>query len=195
MNRQINSNLICICASNTAPFHAQPNNTILLNASTSAIAPPAQSCTCIRQIRNNTGNTNVLGYDTSTREVSYRAKSFIIDHPIDKNKYLVHGCLEGPEGGVYYRGEGEITNGVSIQIQLPEYVKKLATDFTIQIRPIYCGKKIEQLYTSRMNGNSFTVYGGNCCFYWLVHGKRCNIDVEPDKNNVNVKGSGPYKWI
>ena len=29
----------------------------------------------------------------------------IIDHPDDKeNKYLIHGCLEGPEVGVYYRG-------------------------------------------------------------------------------------------
>jgi hypothetical protein len=32
-------------------------------------------------------------------------------------------------------------------------------------------------------------------FYWLVFGKRCNIEVEPDKSTVIVKGSGPYKWI
>ena len=37
-----------------------------------------------------------------------KTKTFIIDHPIDKNKYLVHGCLEGPEFGVYYRGKSEI---------------------------------------------------------------------------------------
>ena len=29
------------------------------------------------------------------------SKSFIIDHPTDPSKYLVHVCLEGPEAGVY----------------------------------------------------------------------------------------------
>ena len=27
----------------------------------------------------------------------------MIDHPIDKNEYLVHACLEGHESGVYYK--------------------------------------------------------------------------------------------
>ena len=71
----------------------------------------------------------------------------------------------------------------------------MATDFTIQITPIYAGKKIEQLYTSEVENNCFTVYGENCKFYWLVQGKRNDIEVEPNKNNVNVKGNGPYKWI
>jgi len=123
------------------------------------------------------------------------AKTFVIDHPTDKNKYLVHGCLEGPEGGVYYRGKSEIINGESIEIHLPEYVKKIATDFTIQITPIYTGKKIDQLYASEIEENTFTVYGENSKFYWLVHGKRCNIEVEPSKNDVIVKGTGPYKWL
>jgi hypothetical protein len=41
---------------------------------------------------------NSLLYNTS--------KTFIIDHPIKKDKYLVHACVEGPETGVYYRGKG-----------------------------------------------------------------------------------------
>jgi hypothetical protein len=122
-------------------------------------------------------------------------KSFIINHPVDEAKYLVHACLEGPEAGVYYRGKGEILNNKYITINLPDYVENLATDFTIQITPIYCGKKIEQLYTSEVINNSFNVYGENCSFYWLVQGKRNNIEIEPLKSNVNVKGNGPYKWI
>jgi hypothetical protein len=78
---------------------------------------------------------------------------------------------------------------------LPNYVKKLATDFTIQITPIYSGKNINQLYTSEVENNSFTVYGENCKFFWLVQGNRFNIEVEPLKNSVQVKGNGPYKWI
>ena len=33
---------------------------------------------------------------------------------------MVHGCLEGPEAGVYYRGKGEIPEGEdSVVITLP----------------------------------------------------------------------------
>jgi hypothetical protein len=46
-----------------------------------------------------------------------------------------------------------------------------------------------------LNLHWFKVYGENCKFHWLVHGKRCNVEVEPDKNSVIVKGNGPYKWI
>jgi hypothetical protein len=131
----------------------------------------------------------------SSAATSATNKTFVIDHPIKENKYLVHACLEGPEAGVYYRGKGEITNGESVNILLPDYVKSLATDFTIQITPIYNEKKMEQLYTSEVKNNSFTVYGENTKFFWLVHGKRTNIEVEPLKLNVKVKGTGPYKWI
>jgi len=145
----------------------------------------------------------MLLYDTTTFEVvrstlatSSNAKTFVIDHPINKDKYLVHGCLEGPEGGVYYRGKGEITNNESVIICLPDYVEKLARDFTVQITPIFNGQNsTKQLCTSEVENNSFIVYGENTKFYWLVHGKRGDINVEPLKSETEVKGTGPYKWI
>lgn len=121
-------------------------------------------------------------------------KPFIIEHPNDNNKYLVHTCLEGPEAGVYYRGRAHITNNFSTAIQLPEYVENLAYDFTIQVTPIYNGKIIT-LNVSEVTDNKFMVYGENCSFYWNLIGKRFDIEVEPYKNDVVVKGSGPYKWI
>jgi len=125
----------------------------------------------------------------------YSPKTFVIDHPRDNNKYLVHACLEGPEAGVYYRGKSEITNNESITINLPDYVEHLATDFTIQITPIFSNKEIKQLYVSEVENNSFIVYGENTKFFWLVQGKRCDIVVEPSKDNTIVNGTGPYKWI
>ncbi len=122
------------------------------------------------------------------------SKSFIIDHPIDSEKYLVHTCLEGPEVGVYYRGMGEIANNLSVEIELPYYVSKLAYDFTLNLTPIYDGK-IHILNTGKIENNKFTVYGDNCEFYWTVFGKRFDIDVEPNKNSVNIKGNGPYLYI
>ena len=70
------------------------------------------------------------------------------------------------------------------------------TDFTIQVTPIYSGKNI-QLCTSRVEDNKFTVFSnnGNVEFFWIVYGKRTHIEIEPDKNKVDVKGNGPYKWI
>ena len=127
-------------------------------------------------------------YNTTT-------KTFVIDHPDDKSKYLVHGCLEGPEAGVYYRGKDEIRDEKSVTIELPDYVKNIATELTIQITPIYDGKTIKTFNVSEVEDNKFTVYGPNGKFYWIVHGKRLSISVEPLKEEVNVKGDGPYKWI
>jgi hypothetical protein len=121
-------------------------------------------------------------------------KSFIINHPIQEDKYLVHACLEGPEAGVYYRGIGEIIDNYSTTIELPYYVNRFARDFTIQITPIFNGK-FNTLNTSEVFNNKFNVYGENCKFYWIVYGKRLDINVEPLKTEVNVKGDGPYLYI
>jgi hypothetical protein len=123
-------------------------------------------------------------------------KSFVIDHPNDAGKYLVHSCLEGPEAGVYYRGEGKITNHEFAVIQLPDYVKNLALFLTVEITPIYDGIEDKQpLSVSRVVDNQFTVYGENCDFFWTVFGKRQDIQVEPSKTSVTVMGQGPYKWL
>jgi hypothetical protein len=151
---------------------------------------------------NTTGNTgNVLTYDTTTKEISYyTSKTFIIDHPNADDKYLVHGCLEGPENGVYYRGEGKITNDHSTEIYLPDYVDSFATNFTVQITPILSfyttNLPSEPLvyYASTVEDNTFKVFGKNGSFYWHVHGKRSSLNVEPNKEDVIVHGDGPYKW-
>ena len=123
------------------------------------------------------------------------SKSFIIDHPTDPNKYLVHVCLEGPEAGVYYRGVGEVVNNASTVIQLPDYVANLASDFTIQLTAVYDGVKVKTYNFTEVENNEFTVYGENGKFHWLVIGKRHDIVVEPMKSDVELKGEGPYLWI
>ena len=137
----------------------------------------------------------VLGFNASN-QFEWSVKSFIIDHPINENKYLVHTCLEGPEVGVYYRGEGKIENNSSVTITLPEYLDKFASNFTVQITPIYNGKTVNCQYSaSRVANNQFTVYGENGEFYWMVHATRGEIVVEPDKKDVKINGSGPYLWL
>jgi len=153
-----------------------------------------------------TGVAGSLFYDTtataganalkiSTGSAWQTVKSFVIDHPKDKNKYLVHGCLEGPEAGVYYRGKGEITNNESVEIELPDYVCDIAKNLTIQISGIYDGSGLKLYNADFVVNNKFNVYGPNGKFSWIVHGSRADIEVEPSKHNTIVKGNGPYKWI
>jgi len=142
-----------------------------------------------------TPGTGGVWYDAAASTLHYSLlKSFIIDHPIQEDRYLVHACLEGPEAGVYYRGTGEILDNKSADIELPYYVEELATDFTVQITPIYNGK-INILNVSEVSNNKFTVYGENCKFYWQATGKRSDIIIEPLKSDVEVKGQGPYLYI
>jgi hypothetical protein len=52
------------------------------------------------------------------------AKKFVISHPTQPGKQLVHSAIEGPETAVYYRGEGQLANGRA-EISLPEYFESL----------------------------------------------------------------------
>lgn len=127
-------------------------------------------------------------------------KSFIIQHPILNDNYLVHACLEGPEVGVYYRGVGEIKeeNNLCTTIILPKYVSAFATDFTINVTPIFNGNFDNILSVSEIVNNEFTVYSkNNCKFYWTVTGRQIgfNFEIEPLKSSVTVKGDGPYLYI
>jgi len=139
------------------------------------------------------GEFGVVSYSSGSYYYD-STKTFVIEHPNNVDKFLVHGCLEGPEAGVYYRGKDKIVNNEFVEIELPHYVSKLATNFTIQINPIYNGKVVV-LNSSEVENNKFRVYGENATFHWIVYAKRHDIEVEPDKNTVVVKGSGPYLYI
>jgi hypothetical protein len=141
------------------------------------------------------GSLNGVYYDTTSQNLYYSAtKTFVIDNPVHSSKYLVHGCLEGPEAGVYYRGKGEITNDTCVIIELPYYVSSLATNFSVQVSAIFNGK-INNYNVSNVVDNKFVVYGNNGKFHWIVYGTRQELDVDPNKSDVVVKGEGPYLWI
>ena len=180
----------------------QSSQSIVLNATTSALNA-TQSSLLIKPIRNlNTGSLPFLAYDSTSGEVIYdTTKTFVIEHPTDKDKYLVHACLEGPEAGVYYRGESEILPyQKSTIIHLPDYVFSLASQFTVHITPIldFNGQVDDLLIMNAtpVQNNQFKVISNRPGkFHWVVYGKRQEIVVEPLKSDVEVKGNGPYKWI
>lgn len=187
----------------------QKENSIVISATGTIVTGATANATYIAPIRQESTNvTYLMMYNTGTNEITRSGstsgnanKTFVIDHPVPNNedKYLIHACLEGPEAGVYYRGKDEIPVGSNqLTITLPSYVQYLATDFTIQVTPIFEGI-FTSLLCSEIQNNQFTVYSNNgyCKFYWHVFGKRNSINIEVNKNDVIVKGdlNGPYRWI
>ncbi len=67
-------------------------------------------------------------------EISATNKSFVIDHPTKPGKKLRYGSLEGPENGVYVRGE---LKGFNV-IETPDHWEGLVypDSFTVTLTPI-----------------------------------------------------------
>jgi hypothetical protein len=93
---------------------------------------------------------------TVTGDIVATTKSFDIIHPTKPGWRLRYGVLEGPEHGVYLRG-----NTTNKEIELPDYWLNLVYDdsITVQLTPInstivHFVKKIEnnKVYIDSANG-------------------------------------------
>jgi len=156
------------------------------------VGPPAYTIPAIPSV---IVTVQQVAYNGPTGPTGPTDKMFIIDHPKDTDRYLVHACLEGPEVGVYYRGTSEIIDNQSVTIELPSYVPGWATDISVLVTAIYDGK-VKTFAASDVDRNGkFIVYGENGRFNWIAIGKRSSVNVEPLKSEINVSGFGPYKWI
>ena len=119
-------------------------------------------------------------------------KTFNIPHPQDAARRLVHGCLEGPESGVYYRGEAELVGGRAI-VELPAYFEALtrADGRTVQLTQVFKADPgdrpiFSQLASSPVTDGKLTIYaserGASIFVSWEVKAERRDIDrldVEP----------------
>jgi len=129
--------------------------------------------------------TSIFYRDDSSQIITLKA--FTIQHPTEEDKWLRHGCLEGPEGGVYYRGKDEAPT----TIQLPDYATKIASNFTLQITPI--GEPRLMSASEVSEEGSFQVFG-NGKFHWTATGERVSINPEPFKKDITIHSMGPYSW-
>lgn len=97
-----------------------------------------------------------------------------------------------------------------VEIYLPNYVKHIAKDFSVIVNPIenidyedFENNNLEKfnnmspqiIASDVINNEKFIVYGDKCKFHWMVFAKRLDIDVEPNKEDVIVKGDGPYTYL
>lgn len=179
-----------------AGYTNQAANSIILNATGTTVNVTGTGFFVNPVTIDNYSGIRALYLTTDNEIRASNNKTFIISHPINNDKYLVHACLEGPEAGIYYRGKATITNNEYIKITLPDYVKYIGSNYTINITRIFSGKKTNEQYeTSEIEDNSFTVYGPNGSFYWVVFAEREKIEVEPNISDVKIEGNGPYKYI
>lgn len=179
----------------------QTSGSIVVNATGVPISAVAAG-TYISPIRTATLSNNSLlmlnGSEVivSSSTTSAFNKTFVIDHPICKDKYLVHACLEGPEVGVYYRGKSEILENELVcgkVVLLPDYVDKIATNFTIHTMPI---DESVLMNTSLVENNRFIVKADKAVkFFWHVYGERKSLEVEPLKRKGIFNSLGPYTWL
>lgn len=111
-------------------------------------------------------------------------KWFSIPHPQDPSRTLNHGCLEGPENGVYYRGEAQLSGGEAT-IALPAYFESLTRREGRTVLLTAKGRKPFLLSYEDVRDGRFTVYGTepDGTFSWEVRAVRSDVDpldVEPE---------------
>lgn len=130
--------------------------------------------------------------NTFMRVALSTVKTFVIPHPNHPGRLLVHGCLEGPEGGVYYRGKGNSSRPV----RLPDYVPGLITgEPTIHVTPIGNSQPLGVSEWDRATNTFRVIAGRPTDFHWTFTAMRTPVDVEPFETGVEVKGQGPYRYI
>jgi hypothetical protein len=103
-------------------------------------------------------------------------KGFDISHPNKSNHRLRHICLEGPEGGVYYRGR--LTN--SNTINLPDYWYGLIDPESITVSLTQIGYSQDLIVEKIEWGKKILIKSGtgvNIDCYYIINAAR--IDGEP----------------
>jgi len=102
-------------------------------------------------------------------------KGFDMHHPTKKGWRLAHACIEGPEVGVYHRGNLKGNN----YIELPEYWKGLVDSETITVQLTPIGVYQELYYEMSDWGTKIKVLnnqGGAVNCSYLVFGERKDLE-------------------
>jgi hypothetical protein len=118
--------------------------------------------------------TNLPQYELEiVGELSATNKSFVIDHPTKPGKKLRYGSLEGPENGVYVRGELKDSN----IIETPDHWIGLVypESFTVTLTPI---SRFSHLYVEKIE--DYKVFIADDCInpihcYYTVWAERKDI--------------------
>jgi hypothetical protein len=114
----------------------------------------------------NVAGTTVLASMSTTGLFSAVSKSFDIQHPTKPDMRLRYGSLEGPENGVYVRG-----NTKENVITLPDYWTGLVDGSTITVSLTSVGK-FQKVYLKKIEGNKIYIGGKVKEISYVIFGER-----------------------
>lgn len=141
-------------------------------------------------------NTDDVDYNLEVNgSFAATTKSFVIDYKDKPGSKLVHASLEGPEHGVYVRG-----NTTSSKVFLPEYWSWLVNDNNISVQ-LTSNKRYQELFVENVvlneSGSYFTVkergikgwlnriFKKSINYSYVVHAER--KDVPPLKTEIKKR--------
>jgi hypothetical protein len=137
-------------------------------------------------------------------------KGFVIKHPTDTKRWLVHACTEAPHNGVEYWGTAALIDGVA-DIELPPYFEDLTEHenrsvHLTAVTPLdRAAHQARGTVTTPILSATYPTEGcfrihaegpGNIDVWWLVKAVRKDLPallVEPRRSEVTVSGFGPYR--
>ncbi|SDL72958.1 hypothetical protein SAMN05421874_12817 [Nonomuraea maritima] len=125
-------------------------------------------------------------------------KTFIIPHPMDRDRWLIHATTESPHNGVEYWGSVTLDEDGNADVELPSYFETLThvEGCTVLVTPV--GTTASACSATKPQGGRFTVHGEpEQEVGWLVKAIRKDVPpvlVEPRRDEVAVRGTGPYRY-
>ncbi|CAM2005160.1 hypothetical protein [Acanthopleuribacter pedis] len=134
---------------------------------------------------------------------AFAYKNFIINHPVAKERFLVHANLEGPEAAVFYRGSAKLRDGRA-EIELPDYFEALTRQEgrTIILTNVdgFDRLAVKRRHGLKIRNGSFLVISENPQsqqeFDWEVKAVRADgppLKVEPARDSIDIISFGPYR--
>lgn len=152
-------------------------------------------------IRFNWTGSNIAFVRDDTNVV---VKTFVIDHPADADRYLVHATTESPHNGVEYWGTVELTGNDTV-VELPPYFEALTAQHgrAVFLTPIVedtAWFKVPVMAATYPQNGRFTIKAssGGHLVSWQVKAIRKDVpklETEPLKDSVTPKGTGPYRYL
>jgi hypothetical protein len=125
-------------------------------------------------------------------------KTFIIDHPDDVDRHLIHACTESPHNGVEYWGDAVLDEYGHAEVALPAYFESLTGTEGRAVLVTGTGDHSLPVSASYPEDGRFAIHGvPGQRVSWLVKAIRRDVPpvlVEPRRDQIEVRGDGPYRY-
>ncbi|NLL29082.1 MAG: hypothetical protein GX259_09820 [Bacteroidales bacterium] len=126
---------------------------------------------------------------------SLGTKSFVIEHPKQKDKLIKHYCIEAPRAINMYRGNVVLDGNGEAIVQLPDYFELINANYSYHLTPI--GAYANLYIKEKIKDGKFKIAGGsaNMEVSWTVYADRNDDYMKKNRNtqtDVIDKNSYPF---